>query len=232
MKLKVESSDRIAVAGATGRTGRLIVQKLIALGFEKDLCLLVRDSDFARDLFPQELAVVECDVREYASLLPALARVTTVISAIGSQTPVGRNCPQHVDYEGVANLVRAAEETGVTRFILISSIAVTQPEHPLNRFGKILEWKRKGEQILQSSRLSHTIIRPGGLKDSPGGQSSLTFDRGDHIMGMLSRADLAEVCVQTLLHPESAGLTFEAIESGDQELPDWDKVFGMLSSTK
>jgi pimeloyl-ACP methyl ester carboxylesterase len=39
----------------------------------------------------------------------------------------------------------AALESGVERFILISSISMTQPNHRMNCFGRILEWKLKAK---------------------------------------------------------------------------------------
>lgn len=218
-------NEKIAVAGATGRTGRWIVQKLLERGVKPHA--LVRDLDQAAHLGEGSF-YFQSDVRYYETLLPALAGMAVVISAVGARVPVGRNCPQHVDYEGVANLVRAAEQTGATRFILISSIAVTHPEHPLNRFGKILDWKLKGEQTLRASQLTYTIIRPGGLKDTPGGQHCLAFDQGDRITGTVSRADLAEACLQALIHPESERRTFEMIEANRPGPMDWQASFADL----
>jgi uncharacterized protein YbjT (DUF2867 family) len=150
-----------------------------------------------------------------------------LISAVGTTTPVGGNCPKRVDFEGVANLVRAAQMQAVEHFVLISSIAVTHPEHPLNRFGKILDWKRKGEQALQQSGLHYTIIRPGGLIDKPGG-STLIFSQGDQILGTLSRADLAEICIQALSASLPCAVTFEVVEAEQKGRPDWTDLFAAL----
>ncbi len=218
--------QQILVAGATGRTGRLIVKKLLLGGIQPRG--LARDLTQAKELFGEALVLVEGDVRNPGSLMPAIKGCGVVISAIGSRTPVGANCPRRVDFEGVANLVDLAKMADVTRFILISSIAVTQPAHPLNHFGGVLDWKRQGEVRLQNSGLDFTIIRPGGLKDTPGGMHELIFDQGDRISGTLSRADLAEACLQALHHPASSRQTFELIEGERRKVPNWVSLFSQL----
>lgn len=218
--------NNILVAGGTGRTGQIIVRDLIANGYHPHL--LVRDLDKAKALFAEDVTLHQGDVRDLTTLLEPLAGIEVLISAIGSCTPVGKNCPKRVDYEGVANLVRAAQIQGVGHFILISSIAVTHPEHPLNRFGKILDWKRKGEETLQQSGLNYTIVRPGGLKDTPGGGCALVFSQGDQATGTLSREDLAQICLQVLHGPAPSQVTFEAIEACQKEATDWSELFASL----
>ncbi len=202
------------IAGATGRTGRLIVQKL--LDRDDKPRVLVRNHSLAENLFGNLVDIYQGDVRHPESLLPAMESVDTVISAIGTRTPVGKNCPKRVDFEGVANLVQAARVSGVKRFVLISSISVTQPDHPLNCFGKVLDWKFKGENALRKSGLNYAIIRPGGLIDTHSEQKLLIFDQGDKISGTISRIHLAETCLCAADYPNDMRLTFEVIESGEQ----------------
>jgi uncharacterized protein YbjT (DUF2867 family) len=218
----------ILVAGATGETGRIIVNKLINRGFIPRV--LVRDPGGARKILGAVPKIFKGDVREYDTLVPALEGVDVLISAVGTRTPVGKNCPKRVDYQGVANLVKAAGEAGVQRFILISSVAVTHPDHPLNRFGRILDWKRAGEEALQNSSLCYTIIRPGGLKNTPEGKKRLIVDQGDRILGMISRADLAETCLQALGCRHSERTTFEVIETDHKGPPDWSGLFSPLKN--
>ncbi len=220
--------ENILVAGATGRTGRIIVEKLIKRSHTPHV--LVRDMDAAQLLFSDPVIYHQGDVREAKSIMPCLSGINIVISAIGSNIPVGPNCPKRVDYEGVTNLVHATQIQNVERFILISSIAVTRPDHPLNRFGRVLEWKFRAESFLRGSGLRYTIIRPGGLSDIRGGTRQLIFSQGDQIMGMVSRSDLAEACLHALNYPESECKTFEIIEAGDQDgKPGWPTLFHSLA---
>ena len=222
---------KILVAGATGRTGRILVEKIIERSQTPHV--LVRDIDAARHLFSDSVIYHRGDVREAETLLPCLSGINTVISAVGANIPVGPNCPKRVDYEGVTNLIQAAHQQNVERFILISSIAVTRPDHPLNRFGRVLEWKFRAESVLRGSGLRYTIIRPGGLTDIRGGTRQLTFSQGDQVMGVISRSDLAEACLRSFDYPQSNCTTFEIIEAGDQDgRPGWPALFHSLAADR
>jgi uncharacterized protein YbjT (DUF2867 family) len=217
----------VLVAGATGRTGQIIVKELINSGFSPHV--LIRDIPSAKELFGDKVTYHQGDVRHVETLNEALSGINSVVSAIGSNTPVGKNCPKHVDYEGVANLVHAASQAHVSRFILISSIAVTHPEHPLNCFGKILDWKSKGEDALRESNLEYAIVRPGGLKDTPGGRSAIHIDQGDRIMGTISRSDVAAIILQALIFSRPMRVTFEVIETDRDDGLNWSDRFSSLS---
>lgn len=219
-------NNKILIAGATGQTGRIIVQKLLDRNVRPRI--LVRDEFSAQKLFSHRVDTSLGDIRQIESLLPAMSDVDVIISAVGSRTPVGKNCPKRLDYEGVANLVQAARMSGVHRFILISSIAVTQANHPMNCFGKVLDWKLEGENALRKSGLDYAIIRPGGLVDTPGGQKSLVFDQGDKILGTISRSDLAEICLCVLDHPGNMHLTFEVIQSENEGSNKCGEIFSSL----
>ena len=226
-------TDRVLVAGATGGVGSHIVRKLLGQG--ASVRILVRDVEKARRLFAGAegsgaLEIVGGDVRQPATLIPAMGGVKHVLCATGSSTPIGSNSPQHVDYEGVRNLVDAAKNEGVERFLLVSSMAVTKPNHFLNAFGQVLTWKLRGENHLRASGVPYTIVRPGGLQNASGGQGGLIFDQGDRAQGMISREDVSEVCVRALGREDTHNVTFEVMNSdGPPPSPaDWDRLFGAL----
>lgn len=219
-------NNDILIAGGTGRTGQIIVQKLLARGLKPHI--LTRHSETAHQLFGGEVPCHKGDVRKIETLHPAVRDMAVIISAVGAQIPVGKNCPKRVDYEGVANLIHAGKLNGAQHFILISSIAVTHPEHPMNLFGNVLKWKQKGEDMLRMSGMPYTIIRPGCLKETRGQRRQLSFHQGDRVMGSISREDLAETCVQTLQYAQGLNVTFEVIENGKLSPSDWHILFSSL----
>jgi len=219
--------QNILVAGGTGRTGRIIVEKLRQQGFTTHV--LVRDIDSGKALLGEGVIFHQTDVRNLQTLEGVMQNIDALISAVGSQTPVGKNCPKRVDFQGVANLLNTAKMHRVQRFILISSLAVTRPNHPLNCFGKVLDWKLKGEEVVRNSGLNYVILRPGGLKDTPGGTGQLVFDQDDNILGTISREDIAEICVKALVIPNIQKVTFEIIE-GDQKQDKITNWLPLLSS--
>lgn len=216
---------KLLVVGATGQTGQLVVSKAVQRGL--NVRALVRDTQRAQSLWGDRVQIVNGDVKQYDILLPAFEGMENVICATGGN-PRSADTPEKIDFEGVRNQVEAAKAAAVKHFVLVSSIAVTKPDHPLNAFGQILTWKLKGEEYLRNSGLVYTIVRPGGLKNEPGGQSALKIDQGDRISGMISRVDVAEACLQALDDPNTRCTTFEIIEAGGTEPPDWKILFSNL----
>lgn len=74
-------------------------------------------------------------------------------------------------------------------------------------------WKYMAEKRLRQSGLTYTIVRPGVFTDQPGGNKALMLEQGGDVSGAISRADVAEICVRSLLDPRACNVTFDAFES-------------------
>ena len=201
----------VLVAGATGKTGALVVAQLQAKGYP--VRAFVRDAAKAAERLGPEVEAVVGDLKDRASIAAALDGVDAIINAAGSGAPAAAdNMPEHVDFEGARNLADAAAAAGVGHYVLVSSMGATQDDHQLNRlFNNILIWKRRGEEAVAASGIPYTIIRPGGLNDGPGNEQTVIFEQGD-LPGpekAISRADVARVCVATLQDEEARNKVFE-----------------------
>jgi len=226
-----DGPPEVLVAGATGQTGKLVVKQLQANGYR--VRALVRDADKARAELGPAVTYVQGDVKDPASLGPAVAGVDYVVSSIGARGKDGPDRPEMIDYQGVAHLVDAAKAAKVRQFVLVSSRGVTQPDHPLNRmFGNVLAWKLKGEDYLRASGLPYTIVRPGGLLNAPGGQGEIIFEQGDRRMNgatlSIPREDVARVCVEALRQPGARSRTLEIHRVDGTPVGDWAARFGAL----
>jgi uncharacterized protein YbjT (DUF2867 family) len=209
----------ILIAGATGGIGRHLVGKLTAQ--DQDVRALVRDLDQARKLYTEQdcLQLVAGDVRDPNTLSGSFGDARAVICAIGAKAPAGDNSPEKVDYEGVRNVILAARDAGIQRFVLVSSVSVTHPENELNNFGRVLDWKLKSENVLRESGLNYTIIRPDWLRDAPGGKLGFKIEQGDKMSGgSISRSDVAAICLAALGDISTYHTTFE-ISNDDGEPP-------------
>lgn len=222
----------VLVAGATGRTGRLVLQQL-----RRDpryaLRPMARDVAAARTAIGRDYAWVAGDVTKPATLGPALAGVSLVVVTVGGTERSGPNSPEFVDYGGVKNLVDAARAAGVRQLVLQSSIGVGSggglPGIMLNLFsGDALVWKAKGEAHLRASGLPYTIVRPGGLTDDPGGQAGLVLRQGDEGSGRIPRADVAAVLIAALDNPDALRKTFEVISDDQAKRDAWRTGFSAL----
>lgn len=74
---------------------------------------------------------------------------------------------------------------------------------------KVVEFKRRGEEVLRLSGLGYTIIRPGLLVSEPGGYKALVFDQGGRITESISAADVADICLKSLHEPAARNKTFD-----------------------
>lgn len=201
----------VLVAGATGKTGALVVQQLKAKGYP--VRAFVRNAEKAAERLGPDVEAVVGDLRDPTSIVATLDGVDVVINAAGSGVPApDDNMPEHVDFEGARNLAEAAVAAGVGHYVLVSSMGVTHDDHQLNRlFNNILIWKRKGEDAVAASGIPYTIIRPGGLNDGPGNEQTVIFEQGD-IMGLdkaISRTDVARVTVAAVSDEEARNKVFE-----------------------
>jgi uncharacterized protein YbjT (DUF2867 family) len=199
----------VLVVGATGQTGRLVVEELTRQGYQ--VRAFVRDAEKARELLGDGVQLVTGEVQDQDSIGPAVQGMDAVISAIGARGAKGPDRPEMVDYQGVSNLAEAAAAAGVGQFVLVSSMGATQEDHPLNKmFGNVLIWKLKGENALRASGVPYTIVRPGGLVNEPAGQGRVVFVQGDpKTQGVIARADVAEVCVAALGNADALNKTLE-----------------------
>ena len=224
-----EAQNVVLVAGATGGTGRALVRDLGSQGYS--VRALVRDEDKARTVLGDGIEYALGDVREIDTLLAAMDGVAFVISAIGSSRSDPSNNPEAVDYGGVKNLADAAAATGVRQFVLVSSSGVTDEDHFLNKaFDNILIWKFKGEEALRASGVPYTIVRPGGLVNTPGGEFSVVFAQGDTTGGRISRQDVALICIAALQEKSAINKTFETYSSEEPGQNDWAALFGALNA--
>ena len=213
----------VLVAGATGKTGVWIVNRLQS--HHIDYHLFVRSGAKALELFGPEIIdnLTIGSIEHPEEIRAALRHADAVICAIGGKvTDPASPPPSAIDRDGVKRLAQLAKEQGIKHFILISSLAVTRTDHPFNKYGQVLTMKLEGEnevrRLYSEPGFSYTILRPGGLIDGPPLKHSMIFDTGDKIeTGAIRRSDVAEVAVISLFISEAHNLTFELIE-GEESL--------------
>jgi uncharacterized protein YbjT (DUF2867 family) len=211
------------VVGATGETGRRIVQQLTAQNMP--VRALVRDRARAQEILPASTELVVGDVLQPETLERAIADCTVVFCATGARPSLNPFEPYQVDYEGTKNLVDAAKAAQVGRFILVSSLCTSQFFHPLNLFWLILVWKQQAEQYLQRSGLTYTIVRPGGLKNTDD-HLPIVMSRADTLFeGSISRTQVAQVCIEALSYGTSQNKIVEVVARPDAAAQSFSELF-------
>ena len=125
-------------------------------------------------------------------------------------------------------------EAGVDPYVLVSSQGVTNDDHPLNKmFNNVLIWKRKGEEAVAASGITYTIVRPGGLNDGPRGVKEIDFQQGDKSAqgDVISRADVARVCVAALEYEDARNKVFEIQTKDGEPQTDFAAEFAALTGS-
>ena len=211
------------VAGATGETGRRIVQELVKRNIP--VRALVRNLEKAKQILPAEVELVLGDVLKPESLAAAIGDSTVILSATGAAPSFDPTGPYQVDYEGTKNLVDIAKTKGIEHFVMVSSLCVSQFFHPLNLFWLILVWKKQAEEYLQKSGLTYTIVRPGGLKNEDNPDPIVMSSADTLFDGSIPRTKVAQVCVEALTHPQAHNKIVEVVAKPEATEKSWDQLF-------
>ncbi len=209
---------RVAVTGASGKTGWRVVDEALGRGFE--VRAIVRPDS----VLPPGLGAAEIhrlQLSDGPALQDALRDCDALVIATGARPSIDLLGPLKVDALGVRQQLEACRAVGLKRVVLVSSLCAGRWLHPLNLFGLILVWKRLGEQWLEQSGLEVTIVRPGGLKEAEEDMAAqeLRFSGADQQQdGSLPRRLVARVCLDALAVPASVGRIVE-ITSAVPDVP-------------
>jgi len=205
---------KILVFGATGGTGREVVQQALERGYE---VTAVARNPSAFSIRHPFLYVVYGDVLDPSTL--ELAGMDAVISCLGTN---GSLKPTTLYSEGVSHIMSAMERAGVRRLVCISAGALyTNKEMGLFiRFvaGAVLQrilrrlYKdmRIMEKMVERSNLDWTIVRPPRLTDRRlTRRYRIGVNRHLKRPFRIGRADLAHYMLDSIDAPETAGAKVE-----------------------
>lgn len=117
-------SDRVLLTGATGVVGHAIARRLVEAG--RPVRALVRDVRRAASCLPGEVELAQGDVTEPATIRPAMDGCETVYHASGlpEQWFKDSGIFHRVNVQGTVNMLEAAIEQKVRKFIYTSTIDV------------------------------------------------------------------------------------------------------------
>lgn len=198
---------KVLVFGATGATGKLIVQGAREWGHE--VTAFVRDPS---KLDRADVHHIQGDIVDAEAVAKAVAGKDIVISALGSRSM--KRDPDLVS--GVANIVAAMETAHVARLLYISSMGVGDSRKQLGFLGRTLiaplllrnalADHSENEDAITSSGLSWTIVRPTQLTDGPqAGYRSGEGIRASDSSSAISRASVAHFILDQLENDEFVG---------------------------
>ncbi len=196
----------IAVTGATGQLGRLVINGLLQTQPADTVIAVVRDESKAADLAAAGVQVRIAAYEDRAALEAALAGADKVL--LISSSEMGKRVEQH------QNVIDAAVAAGVPHLLYTSapqattSALVVVPEH------------KATEEAIHASGLASTMLRNGWYTENYLGQlataqqtGTITGAAGDGRVASASRADFADGTVAVLTSEGHEGKVYEL--SGD-----------------
>jgi len=166
---------RVLVTGATGFTGGHLARALLQR--EYDVRVLVRSREKAVELQSLGAEIIKGDLTDRQSLKPAVEGRDTVyhIAAVYREQNVPRSLFWDVNVEGTGNLLDAASEAGVGRFVHCSTVGVqgeiadppASEEAPYNPGDYYQESKVEGELLaldyFKKGIVPGVVFRPVGI---------------------------------------------------------------------
>ena len=211
----------VLVAGGHGKVAQHLLRLLAERGHHGRG--LIRNPDHAADLERLGAVPVLCDL-EHDDVRPHLGGADAIVFAAGAGPGSGAERKRTVDYGGAAKLIEAAEELGVMRYLMVSSMGADDPEAAPEPMRPYQRAKAEADAALSASSLQWTIVRPGGLTDALGtGLVSIAPSLGRR--GEVPREDVALTVAECLGEPMTIGKTFELLE-GDTPVVEALKALG------
>ena len=195
----------LVVLGATGATGRLVVEQALAAGHT--VTALVRSPEKLAVRNPN-LRVVAGQATDSSAVARALDRADGLITTLGGGGSVISDSTRAI--------VEAAHEAGVSRVVLLSSFLVERDRfNPVTRFltglamRSMIKDKSAGEKALRESNLDWTIVYASFLTDGPGGGhvAVLTETGRWTLSHRIARADVATWLLRVATSPATTRRT-------------------------
>ena len=203
---------KIAVTGASGKTGYRIVEEAIKNGIE--VTLITRKNSVIPDSLRNN-KIIKLSLDNNEALDQSLKNMDALIIATGARATIDLTGPARVDALGVYRQLESCKRVGIKRVILVSSLCTGKLIHPLNLFGLILLWKKIGENLLKSKLFDWTIIRPGGLKEDESIENeNIYYSKIDtQTKGSIPRRLVAQCCINAIQDNNSINKTIEITSS-------------------
>jgi len=218
---------KIAITGASGKTGFRIAEEAIKKGL--NVRQIIRENSKVSDGL-ENVETIKVSLDNKKELDKSLENIDALVIATGARASLDLTGPAKVDALGVYRQLQSCKRVGIKRVILVSSLCTGKIFHPLNLFGLILIWKKIGENFIRNSSLDWTIIRPGGLKESEDIKlERIEYSKEDtQIKGSIPRRLVAKCCIDSLKNKESINKIIEVTSSPDNKKISFKKAMQMI----
>ena len=206
---------KVLIIGANGKIGQLLIEQMLQNKQHVPLAM-VRKEEQAERYQAQGVETVLVDLESSVEEIAEAARTCdAIVFTAGSGGSTGADKTLLIDLDGAVKAMEAAEQVGITRFVLVSALGAEDRNRWPDSIRPYYVAKHFADRILESTELIYTILRPGGLLDDAGeGRVSLQTP-GES--GSIPRADVAAVIAAVLDNPATFRKSYDLV-SGSQTI--------------
>jgi NADH dehydrogenase len=223
---------KVLVTGGTGFVGGHVVHALRAQ--ERPVRALVRDPRRAAGLAGLGCELAQGDVTDPQSLRAAVEGCQVVVHLVA----IRRGRPADFDrimVQGTRDLLTAAREAGVTRFVHMSAAGTSEQTAEVVPYFRA-KWQT--EQLVRDSGLEHVLFRPSFVFGRDGGVLPLfvrqvryspvtpVIGSGLHRVQPVWVDDVAEFFAAAVDKPEAASRIFEL---GGPDVVSWNELYARIA---
>ena len=214
---------KIAITGATGQLGSIVIEKLLLQTETNNIVALVRNPANATHLTAQNIEVREFDYDRPETLVPALSGIDKLL--LISANEVGRRTPQH------KAVIDAAKVAGVPYLAYTSLLRADTS--PLG----LAQEHRETEKLIQDSGLRYTFLRNNWYSENYLAGVAHTIEIGtlfgaaqDGRISSASRIDYAEAAAKVLTSTGHDNQIYELAGSQSFSLSELATLIGQAAS--
>ncbi|TKD68231.1 SDR family oxidoreductase [Pseudalkalibacillus hwajinpoensis] len=203
---------KVLIVGANGQVGKHLVS-FIQDHKELEAKVMIRKEEQASYFNDLGAETVVVDLEEDINAIAKAAEgVDAIVFTAGSGPNTGADKTVLVDLDGAVKTMKAAEEAGVKRFVMVSSFDTTREaiQSAPSSFAPYVAAKHYADEWLKTTDLDYTIIHPGALTNDEGigkVNAASKVERNE-----ISREDVASVILATLENDATIGKEFQVVK--------------------
>lgn len=213
-------NEKIAVTGATGNLGNLVVRSLLKKGVPAgNIVAIVRNAEKAADLAAFGVEIREADYSLTETLPAAVAEIDKLLLVSASEP--GKRAPQH------RNVIDAAKAAGVKLLAYTGSLNSDTSTFPL------ADEHKQTEKMIRESGIPFVFLRNGwyienyaAAADYAVKTGKLVGTAGDGLISAATRADLADAAAAVLT---GSGFENTIHELGGDDAFTYSQLAGVLT---
>ena len=213
---------KIAITGATGQLGQLVIQALLKNTAADQIVALVRNEAKAAELKAQGIELRHFDYDAPETLAPALAGIDKLL--LISANEIGRRTAQH------RAVIEAAQQAGVP-YIAYTSL-LRADTSPLG----LAQEHRETEALIKASGIAYTFLRNNWYSENYLADAAHAAETGirygaaqDGKISAAPRADYAEAAAKVLASSGHEHKTYELAGSESFTLADLAHAISLAS---